>query len=96
MTAMAAGQSGAEEGQGTVRPTICAAGAPAPDMACRVDPCTSVLEGSNVLAHWATDICMAVGGDGDNKVGEAEVALDTITGSKGSSGTIASAWGGWR
>ena len=48
------------------------------------------------IATFTSDICMAVGGDGDNKVGEAEVALDTITGSKGSSGTIASAWSGWR
>jgi hypothetical protein len=44
-------QSRAEEGQVAVRPAICTAGAPAADMACRVDPGTSILEGSDVLAN---------------------------------------------
>ncbi len=61
-TATAAGQGGVEEGQGTVGLTICAAGVPAAEMACGVDPVRSVLEGSNVLAKWATDIGSAGGG----------------------------------
>jgi hypothetical protein len=47
---MAAGRSGAEEGHGAVRPGICSAGVTAADMACGVDPGTSVFEGSDVLA----------------------------------------------
>ncbi len=45
---MAAGQSGAEEGQGAVGPVICAAGVPTVEMAYGVDPGTSVLEGRDV------------------------------------------------
>ncbi len=57
MIAMAAGQSGAKEGQGAVGPVIWA-GVPAAKMTCGVDPGTSILkgwEGSNVLANWAMD-----------------------------------------
>jgi hypothetical protein len=93
MTAMTAGWSGAEEGQGTVGPMICTAGVPAAEITCRVDPGTSVLEGSNVLANWAADIGSAVGGGGINKAGEAEDILCAIAGSAGSSCTIASTWG---
>ncbi len=45
---MAVGQSGAEEGQGTVGSAICADGLPATEMAFRVDPGTSILEESNI------------------------------------------------
>jgi hypothetical protein len=38
---------GAEEGQDAVGPTIGAAGVPVVKMACRVDPGTFILEGSN-------------------------------------------------
>ncbi len=37
-TVMTVGQSGVEDGQGTVGPVICAAGVPAAEMACGVDP----------------------------------------------------------
>jgi hypothetical protein len=69
MTAAAAGQSGADEGQGTVGSVICAAGVPVAEMACGVDPGTPVLEGSNVLANWAMDIGGVVGGGGGNEAG---------------------------
>jgi hypothetical protein len=62
MTAMVAGRSRAEEGQGTVGPAICAAGVPTAEMACRVDLGTSVLEGSNVQENWSTDFGGMVGG----------------------------------
>ena len=62
------GQSGAEEGQGIVGPAICAAGVPKAEMACGVDPGTSVLEGSNVMANWA-DIGGAVGKGGGTRLG---------------------------
>ncbi len=62
-----------EEGQGAVGPAICAADVPAAEMACRVDPGTSVLEGSNILANWAMDISGAVDRGSSNKAGEAEV-----------------------
>jgi hypothetical protein len=88
---MAAGQRGAEEGQGAVRPVICAAGVPAAEMACGVDPGTSVLEGSNVQKNWATDFVGMVGGGGSNKAGEAEDILDAITSGGGSSRSIATA-----
>ncbi len=77
-TAMAAGQSGAEEGQGAGRPAICAAGVPAAEMACRVDLGTSVLEGSNVHKNWAMDFGGMVGGGGGNKAGEVEDVLGAI------------------
>ena len=96
-TAMAAGQGRAEEGQGAVRPVICAAGVPTAEMACGVDPGASVLEGregSNILANWTTDIGVAVDGGGGNKVGEVEDVLGTIAGDGGSSGAITSARGG--
>jgi hypothetical protein len=51
MMAMAVGQSGAEEGQGTVEPVICSAGVPAPEMACGVNPGISFLEGSIVMEN---------------------------------------------
>ncbi len=65
MTAMAAGQSGAEEGQGAVAPANCAAA----EMACGVDPGASILEGSNVKKNWAMDFGGKVGGDGSNEAG---------------------------
>jgi hypothetical protein len=74
MAVMAAGWSRVEEGQGTVRPAICAAGVPAAEMACGVDPGTSVLEGSKVLA----DICGALGGGSGDNVGEAEAVLGAM------------------
>jgi hypothetical protein len=91
---MAAGQSGAEEGQSTARPMICAAGVPAAEVPCVVDPGTSVLEGSDILANWVTDIGSTVGGGGSNKAKEAEDVLGTITSSGGSSGTVVSMQGG--
>ncbi len=63
-TTMAAGWSGAKEGQGTAGPVICAACVPAAEMACWQDPGMSVLEGSNVMANWATDIDSVGGGAG--------------------------------
>jgi hypothetical protein len=92
MTATATGRSGAEEGQGTVGPAIYAAGVPAAGMACGVDPGTSVLEESNILANWTMDIGGAVGKGGGNKVGEVEDILGTIAGG-GSGGTVASTQG---
>jgi hypothetical protein len=91
---MAAGQSRAEEGQGAVGPMICAAGVSAAEMACGVDPGTSVLEGSNIQENWATDFGGAVGGGGGNKAGEAEDVLDAISSGGGSSRSNASARGG--
>jgi hypothetical protein len=67
-----AGQSRAKEGQGAVGPAICTADVPTAEMACRVDPGTSLLkgrEGSKVLANWATDI----GGAMSRGVGEEAV-----------------------
>jgi hypothetical protein len=95
---MAAGRSRAEEGQGTVGPVICtaAAGVPAAEMVCGVDPGTSVLEGSNVQENWAMDFGGMVGWGSGNEAGEAEDVLGAITGSGGSSGFIASARGGWQ
>jgi hypothetical protein len=81
--AMAAGQSRVEEGQGTVGLAIYAAGVPAAEMACGVDPDTSVLERSNILSNWATDIGNKVSGGGGDKTGEAEDILGTIVGSGG-------------
>jgi hypothetical protein len=66
---MAAGQSGAEEGQGAIGPAICTAGLPAAEMACGVDPGPSVLEGSGVQENWAKDFCGTVGGDGSEEAG---------------------------
>jgi hypothetical protein len=80
---------------GTVRPTICAAGVPAAEMACGVDP-GSVLEGSNIQKNWATAFGGVVGGGGADKAGEAEDVLGAIPSSRGSSGSIATAQGGWR
>jgi hypothetical protein len=92
-TAMAAGQGRAEEGQGAVRLAICAAGVPAVEMACRIDQGMSVLEWSNIQANWELDIGGAMGGDGGDKVGEAEDVLGTIASSGGSGGTLGSARG---
>jgi hypothetical protein len=64
---MAAGKSGAEEDQGAVRSAICAAGLPAVEMACKVDHCTSVFEGSNVQENLTMDFGGTVGGDSGNK-----------------------------
>jgi hypothetical protein len=91
---MAASQSGVEEGQGTVGTAICAAGVPAAEMACGVDPGMSVLEGSNVQKNWATDFGGVVGGGGGDKAGEAEDVLSTIASGGGSSSSIATAQGG--
>ncbi len=76
MTATVAGLSGVEEGQGAARPAICTAGVLVAEMAWGVDLGTSVLEGSDNLANWATDISGTVGrgGGGSNKVGEVEVS----------------------
>ncbi len=93
-TAMMVGRSGAEEGQGTVRSAICTAGVPAAEMACGVEPGRSVLERSNVLANWATDIGCLVGRGGGNLAGEAEDVLSAIADSGGGGGAIASTWGG--
>ena len=82
-----------EEVQGSVGPAICAASVPAAEMACRVDPDTSVLEGSNVLANWATDIGGTVGRGGDKKMGKAEDVLGAIAGGGGSDGAVMSARG---
>ncbi len=88
MTAMVAGQSRAQEGQGTVGPAICAARVPAAEMACGVDPGTSILEGSDVQKNWATDFGDMVGGGGSNKTGEPEDILGAIVGGRGISGSI--------
>jgi hypothetical protein len=96
MTVMAAGRSGAEEDQGAVCPTICAAGVPAEKMACRADPGTSVLEGSDVLANWAMDIGSMVGRGSGVKAGETEDVLGAIAGGGGGSSAIASTRGGWQ
>jgi hypothetical protein len=85
-TAMAVGWSRVEEGQGAVGPAICTAGGPAAEMACGVDPARFILEGSHVLANWATDIGGTVGGGCSDKAGKAEDVL-------GSGGAITSAWG---
>ncbi len=53
----------------------------------------SLFEGSNVLANWALDIGSTVDTGGGDKAREAEDVLGTIAGSRGSSGTIASARG---
>jgi hypothetical protein len=93
---MAAGRSGAEEGRGTVGPAICAAGVPAVEMACGVDPGTSVLEGSNIQKNWATDFGGVVGGGGSNKAREVEDVLGAIVSREGGSGSIVTAQGGRR
>ncbi len=80
-----------EEGQGTVGPTIFAAGVPAAELACGVDPGTSILEGSDVQKNWAMDLGGVVGRDGGNKAGETEDVLGAITSSGGGSGSIATA-----
>jgi hypothetical protein len=67
-TAMAAGQSIAEEGQGTVRLAICTAGVPTAEMACGVDPGMCVLEESDILENWATDFGGVVGGGSGDKL----------------------------
>jgi hypothetical protein len=92
-TSTAAGQSRVEEGQGAVRPAICAAGVPVAHMACGVDQGTSILEESNILANWAMDISGAVGGGGGNSAGEADDILGAIAGSGGGSGAVASTLG---
>jgi hypothetical protein len=75
-TAMAVGQSRVEEGQGAAGPAICTTHVPAAEMACGVDPGTSVLEGSNIQENWATDFGGLVGGGGGDKAGvEAETSL---------------------
>ncbi len=89
LTVTAAGRSGAEEGQGAVGPAICADGVPAVEMACGVDPGMSVLEGSDVLANWATDIGGAVGAGSGYEAGEVEDILGAITGG----GAVVSAQG---
>jgi hypothetical protein len=99
MTATVVGWSRAEEGQGAVGPGICAAGVPAAEMACRVDPGTSVLEereGSNVLENWAMNIGSTVGGGGGDIAVEVEDVLVTIACIGGCSGPVASALGGWQ
>jgi hypothetical protein len=96
LTATAMGQSRAEEGQGAVRLMICTAGVPAVEMACGVDPGTSILEGSNIQENWATDFGGAVGRGRGNKAGEAEDVLGTIAGGRGSSGFVASARSRWQ
>ncbi len=96
--AMAMGQSGAEEGQGTFGPAICAAHVPAAKMACGVDPSTSILEWSDVQKNWATDFGGVVGGGrgGGNKAGDPKEVLCTIAGGGGGNSSIATARGGWR
>ncbi len=71
-TTMVASQSRAKQSQGIVGPVICAAVVPIVEMACEVDPGTSDLEWSNLLANWAMDIGSAMGRGGDNKAGEEE------------------------
>ncbi len=92
---MAAVQSGAKEGQGTVGPAICAAGLPTAVMACGLDPGTSVLEGSNIKVNRAMAFGRVVGGGGGDKVGEVEDILGAIASGRGGSGSIASTRGGW-
>ncbi len=92
-------QSGAEEaGNGAVEPAISAAGVPTAEMACGVDPGTSVLEGSNVQENWATDFSCMVGGGSGGKAKEAEDILGAIASGMGGSSSIASTRGGrqWR
>jgi hypothetical protein len=91
---MVAGQSGAEEGYGAVKPVICAAGGPTAEIACGVDPGTSVLEGSNVLANCAIDIGGEVGGGSGDKAGEVEDIIGAIAKGEGSSCIVVSAQGG--
>jgi hypothetical protein len=71
---MVAGQGRVEEGQGAVQPAICAAGVPAAEMACGVDPGTSVLEGSKDPA----DIFGALGRGGSDNAGGAEAILSAM------------------
>ena len=53
MTAIMAGWSGAEKGQGAVQPTINTAGMPAAEMACGMDPSTSSWKiEQQTLAVW--------------------------------------------
>jgi hypothetical protein len=95
-TATAAGRNGAEEGQGALGSTTCNAGVPVSEMSCGVNPGTSVLEGSNVLANWAMDIGGTVREGSGDKAGEVEDILGTITigGGGGGGGAIKSARGG--
>ncbi len=58
------------------------------EMACGVDLGSSILEGSGVLANWATDIGGAEGGGGGDEVGEAEDVFGAIAGGGGSGGTV--------
>ncbi len=82
-TAMVAGLCRVEEGQGAAGPAISTAGMPTVEMACGVDPGTSVLKGSNVLANWAMDIGGAVSGGTGDKAGEVEDVLGAIAGRGG-------------
>ncbi len=87
------GQSRAEEGQGAVGSAICAAHVPAVEMACGVDPGTSVLEGSNFQKNWVMDFDRVVGGGGSNKAWEPIDLLGAITSGWGGSGSITTAPG---
>jgi hypothetical protein len=80
---MAAGWSGAEEGQGAVGPVICSASVPTIEMACGVDPGRSVLEGSNILSNWAMDIGSALGGGSGNTAWKVEDILGAIASGRG-------------
>jgi hypothetical protein len=84
---MVAGQSGAREGQGAVRPAICTAGVPAAEMACRVDPGTSVVGGRDIQNNWATDFGSMVSGGGCDEAREAEDILGAITSGGGNRGS---------
>jgi hypothetical protein len=61
-----------------------------------VDPGESVLEGSNVLAYWSTDIGGKVGGCSGNVAGGAEDVLGTIAGGGCGSTAVPSAQGRWQ
>jgi hypothetical protein len=82
-----------EEGQGNVEPVVCTAGVLAAEMACGVDPGTSVLEGSNIQKNWAMDFSSVVGRGSGDKAGEAEDILGAIASSGGGSGLIVTAQG---
>jgi hypothetical protein len=63
------------------------------EMACGMDPGTSVLEGSNVMANRA-NIGGTVGGGGGNKAGEAEDVLGAVAGGGDGRGSVACPLGG--
>jgi hypothetical protein len=64
-------------------------GVPTLEIACGVDPGTSVFEGSSVLVNWAMGIGGVVGWGSGNKAGEVDNLLSAIAGGGGGSSAIA-------